>query len=58
MINYGATHGVGVLLSLYLQYIQGFSSATAEHVLVAQLVVQTVFFPVAGRTSTASSPGS
>ncbi|MCK7537821.1 MAG: hypothetical protein MZV63_46145 [Marinilabiliales bacterium] len=30
MINYGATFGVGVLLSLYLQYIQGFSAATAR----------------------------
>jgi EmrB/QacA subfamily drug resistance transporter len=51
MINYGATFGVGVLLSLYLQYIQGFSAATAGLILVAQPVVQTVFSPVAGRLS-------
>jgi MFS family permease len=56
MINYGATFGVGVLLSLYLQYIQGFSAATAGLILVAQPVVQTVFSPVAGRLSDRIEP--
>jgi EmrB/QacA subfamily drug resistance transporter len=51
MINYGATYGVGVLLSLYLQYIQGFTAEGAGIILVAQPVVQTVFSPVAGRLS-------
>ena len=36
MINYGATYGVGFLLSLYLQYIKGFSAETAGLILVAQ----------------------
>jgi EmrB/QacA subfamily drug resistance transporter len=56
MINYGATYGVGVLLSLYLQYIQGFSAATAGLILIAQPVVQTVFSPVAGRLSDSIEP--
>jgi len=56
MINYGATYGVGVLLSLYLQYIQGFTAEAAGLVLVAQPVVQTVFSPVAGRLSDRIEP--
>jgi EmrB/QacA subfamily drug resistance transporter len=56
MINYGATFGVGVLLSLYLQYIQGFSAETAGLILVAQPVVQMVFSPIAGRLSDRIEP--
>jgi EmrB/QacA subfamily drug resistance transporter len=56
MINYGATFGVGVLLSLYLQYIQGFSAEFAGIILVAQPVVQTLFSPVAGRLSDRMEP--
>jgi len=56
MINYGATYGVGVLLSLYLQYIQGFSAETAGIILVAQPVVQCIFSPVAGRLSDRVEP--
>ena len=56
MINYGATYGVSVLLSLYLQYIQGFSAETAGLILVAQPVVQTIFSPIAGRLSDRAEP--
>jgi len=56
MINYGATYGVGVLLSLYLQYIQGFSAETAGIILVAQPVVQCIFSPIAGRLSDRLEP--
>jgi len=56
MINYGATFGVGVLLSLYLQYIQGFSAESAGFILVAQPVVQMVFSPIAGRLSDRIEP--
>jgi len=56
MINYGATFGVGVLLSLYLQYIQGFSAASAGLILVAQPVVQMVFSPLAGQISDRIEP--
>ncbi|HSQ92745.1 MAG TPA: MFS transporter [Methanoregula sp.] len=56
MINYGATYGVGILLSLYLQYIRGFSAAFAGLVLVAQPVIQTIFSPVSGRLSDRMEP--
>jgi EmrB/QacA subfamily drug resistance transporter len=56
MINYGATFAVAVLLSLYLQYIQGFSAEIAGFILVAQPVVQTLFSPVAGKLSDRIEP--
>jgi EmrB/QacA subfamily drug resistance transporter len=56
MINYGATFGVAVLLSLYLQYIQGFSAASAGLILIAQPVVQMLFSPLAGRLSDRIEP--
>jgi EmrB/QacA subfamily drug resistance transporter len=56
MINYGATFGVGILLSLYLQYIRGFSAETAGLILIAQPVVQMCFSPLAGRLSDRVEP--
>jgi EmrB/QacA subfamily drug resistance transporter len=56
MINYGATFAVAFLLSLYLQYIRGFSAGTAGLILVAQPVVQTLLSPIAGRISDRIEP--
>ncbi len=56
MINYGATFGVGVLLSLYLQYLHGLTAAEAGLILVAQPVVQAVFSPFAGKLSDKVEP--
>ncbi len=56
MINYGATFAVAVLLSLYLQYIRGFSAETAGFILVAQPVVQMIFSPFAGNLSDRIEP--
>jgi EmrB/QacA subfamily drug resistance transporter len=56
MINYGATYAVAFLLSLYLQYVRGFSAEFAGLILVAQPVVQTIFSPVAGRLSDRIEP--
>ncbi|MFA6225354.1 MAG: MFS transporter [Methanoregula sp.] len=56
MINYGATFAVTILLSLYLQYIQGFSAETAGFILVAQPIVQTLFSPIAGKMSDRIEP--
>lgn len=56
MINYGATFGVGVLLSLYLQYLHGLTAAEAGLILVAQPVVQAVFSPFAGKLSDRIEP--
>jgi EmrB/QacA subfamily drug resistance transporter len=56
MINYGATFAVAFLLSLYLQYIRGFSAGSAGLILVAQPIVQTLFSPFAGRISDRIEP--
>lgn len=51
LVNYSATFGVTYLMSLYLQYIQGFSAQTAGLLLIIQPAVMTVIAPVAGRLS-------
>jgi MFS family permease len=51
LINYSATFAVAFLLSLYLQYIKGFSPPLAGTVLIAQPVMQALFSPIAGRLS-------
>ncbi|HEX7535335.1 MAG TPA: MFS transporter [Syntrophales bacterium] len=56
LINYSATFAVSFLLSLYLQYIKGFSPLHAGVILVAQPVVQAIFSPFAGRLSDRIQP--
>jgi len=56
LINYSSTFAVGYLLSLYLQYIHGFSPRAAGLVLVAQPVVQALFSPAAGKASDRIEP--
>ncbi len=56
LINYSAIFAVMFLLSLYLQYIKGFSPQSAGFVLVAQPFIQSVFSPVAGRMSDRIQP--
>jgi len=56
LINYSATFAVSFLLSLYLQYIKGFSPQTAGAVLVAAPVMQAIFSPLAGRLSDRVEP--
>jgi EmrB/QacA subfamily drug resistance transporter len=56
LINYSATFGVGFFLSLYLQYIRGFSPASAGLVLIAQPVIMTAFSPFAGMLSDRIEP--
>lgn len=51
LISYSATFAVGFLLSLFLQYIKGFTVETAGFILMAQPVMQTLFSPIAGRLS-------
>lgn len=51
LINYSATYAVSFLLSLYLQYIKGFTPQRAGLVLVSQPVMQALFSPLAGRLS-------
>jgi MFS family permease len=56
LINYSATFAVSFLLSLYLQYIKGFSPLHSGVILVAQPVVQALFSPFAGRLSDRMEP--
>jgi len=56
LINYSATFAVAFLLSLYLQYIKGFSPQIAGIVLVTSPVLQAVFSPLAGRLSDRVEP--
>jgi EmrB/QacA subfamily drug resistance transporter len=48
-INYGSTFGVVFFMSLYLQYVRGFSPRDAGLVLMLQPVVQMLLAPVGGR---------
>ena len=54
--NYSATFAVSFLLSLYLQYIKGFSPLYAGAILVSQPVVMATISPVAGRLSDRIEP--
>jgi MFS family permease len=56
LINYSATSAVGVLLSLFLQYMRGMSPRGAGLVLVVQPVVMALFSPLAGRLSDRVQP--
>jgi len=51
LINYAATFSISFLLSLYLQYIKGFSPQHAGFILIAQPVAQAILSPIAGRWS-------
>lgn len=56
LISYTAAFSVGFLLSLYLQYIQGFSPREAGLVLMVQPVLQVICSPISGRLSDRIEP--
>jgi len=56
LINYSATFAISFLLSLYLQYIKGFTPRSAGLVLIAQPVIMALFSPLAGRLSDRLEP--
>lgn len=55
-LNYSSTYAIAFFLSLYLQYIQGFSPQSAGLILLAQPAVQAIFSPFAGRLSDKMEP--
>jgi MFS family permease len=57
LINYSATYAVSFLLSLYFQYIKGFSPEYAGLILVTAPVTQAIVSPFAGRFSDRADPG-
>lgn len=56
LVNYSATFAITFLLSLFLQYIKGFTPRAAGLVLIAQPVVMAAFSPLAGRLSDRVEP--
>jgi len=56
LINYSATFAVGFMVSLYLQYVQGYGPEAAGFILVSQTVVMAAFSPLAGRLSDIVEP--
>jgi EmrB/QacA subfamily drug resistance transporter len=56
LINYSATFAVAFLLSLYLQYVKGYSPQWAGFVIVIQPFVQAIFAPFAGWLSDRIEP--
>ena len=56
LINYSATFAVTFLMSLYLQYIKGFTPEHAGMILVSQPAVMALFSPFAGRLSDTLEP--
>jgi EmrB/QacA subfamily drug resistance transporter len=56
LINYSATAGSGFLLSLYLQYINGFTPEHAGLILITQPVVMVICSPIAGNLSDKVEP--
>jgi EmrB/QacA subfamily drug resistance transporter len=57
LVNYCATFAVTFFLSLYLQYIKGFTPEHAGMILVVQPVVMALVSPAAGRLSDRIEPG-
>jgi len=56
LLNYSATTAVVFLLSLYLQYIKGFSPRTAGLFMMIQPLVQAMTSPIAGHLSDRMEP--
>ncbi|MEN8614723.1 MFS transporter [Dehalogenimonas sp. THU2] len=56
LINYSATFATGFLLSLYLQFVKGFSPAGAGLILVAQPILMASISPFAGRLADRFEP--
>lgn len=56
LINYSATSAVSFLLSLYLQYIKGYSPQNTGVILIAQPLTMTILSPLAGRLSDRIQP--
>ncbi len=56
LINFCATFAASFLLSLYLQYIKGYTPEHAGLILVVQPVIQVIFAPIAGSISDRVEP--
>jgi EmrB/QacA subfamily drug resistance transporter len=55
-IHYSSTFAVTFLMSLYLQYIKGYSAQSAGVILISQPLMMAAFSPLAGRLSDRIEP--
>jgi EmrB/QacA subfamily drug resistance transporter len=56
LVHYSGTSAVSFLLSLYLQYIKGYTPEHAGLILIAQPIMMVIFSPVAGTLSDRIEP--
>lgn len=56
LMNYGATFAISYLMSVYLQVVMGYDSASAGLIMISQPLVMAVLTPVMGRFSDRFSP--
>jgi EmrB/QacA subfamily drug resistance transporter len=56
LINFSSTYSVTFMLSIYLQYIRGFSPQNAGLIMIASPVVQAVLSPITGKLSDKIDP--
>jgi MFS family permease len=56
LLHYASTAAVTFLMSLYLQYIQGFSAQSAGMILVSQPIMMALISPLSGRLSDRIEP--
>jgi EmrB/QacA subfamily drug resistance transporter len=56
LIHYCSTFAASFLLSLYLQYIKGFSAQSAGMILMCQPIIMALFSPLSGRLSDRIEP--
>jgi len=56
LINYSATFAIGLLLSLYLQYIKSLNAQQAGLVLTVQPIIMAIFSPFTGKLSDRIEP--
>ena len=52
LVNYSATAGVGLLLSLYLQYVKGFGPSAAGLIMISQPVLMAIYRRLPERSRT------
>lgn len=55
-INYSSTFAIGFFLSLYLQYLKGFSPLKAGFILIIQPIIMTISSPIVGKKSDKIEP--
>lgn len=56
LLNYSSVFGVGFVMSLYLQWVPGFTASQAGLIMLSQPVMMALFSPIGGRLSDRVEP--